>query len=202
MSALARVLPLLLPLPVFAGFSELTQELPLSYGQSSAVVVFATADGTSVTKAKPLCDCTKVRLEGNRLVAQVDTSTFDASVEKQIVATTSDGRRSTLTMRFEVPQAVLLSSPGLVWERGSAPAPQEFRIRIPKGSPVRALRSADLSGSDFDYSTKTVTPGREYVVTVVPKSTANKCLNRLVIRMDSSNPAPQFAQRILYIRVR
>ncbi len=195
------LLPLaLLALPAFAGFSSTTQELKLAYGQKTATVEFATDDGSRITKAKPLCDCTTLRVEGSRLIAQVDTSTFDASVDKQIDVTTSDGTHTTLTMRFIVPPAIELNTPSLVWERGSAPTPQEFRIRIPEGSPVRALREAGLSGDAFSYRASTISPGREYAITVTPKSTARRALNRLVIKMDSSSPL--FSQRILYIRVR
>ncbi len=198
----ALLLPLLAALPGFAGFApqQLVQPVKLDYGQKAVTVTFRTADSSSVTKATPLCDCTTVRLQGDALVAEVDTSTFDASVDKQIVVTTSDGQRSTLTMRFDVPQAVLISSPALVWERGGEPRPQQFRIRLPKGSPVRALLSADLSGDDFDYRAETITPGREYAITVTPKSTARRCMNRLVIKMDGSDP--RYTQRILYLRVR
>ncbi len=190
---------LLLPLPAFAGFAQTQQTVKLSYGQKAVTVVFETQDGSTVTKARPLCDCTTVKKEGTRLVAEVDTSDFDAPVDKQIEVTTSDGQKSTLTMRFDVPLAVIFSSPSLVWKKGSAPTPQVFRITLPEGSPVRGLRSADLSGEDFDYQTSTVRKGREYTVTVTPKSTDKRAFNRLVIKMEASDP--RFSQRILYLRV-
>ncbi len=203
MHAVLLFLPLFVAaLPAVAGFApeQQVQTLRLAYGQRSVRVVFQTADGSSVTRAKPDCDCTTLQWEGSRLVAVVDTSTFDAPVEKKVLATTSDGARTTLTMRFEVPQAVVISSPALLWERNAPPAPQVFRISLPQGSPVRALLSADLSGNDFDFETRTLSPGREYSITVTPKSTARRCLNRLVIKMDG--PAPLYHQRLLYLRVR
>ncbi len=202
--AAALLLPLLAAtLPAQAGFApqQLVQTVKLSYGQNAATVTFRTADGSSITKAKPLCDCTTVQLRGNTLVVQVNTSTFDAPVDKQIEVTTSDGARATLTMRFDVPQAVIISpAAALVWERNSAPTPQQFRIQLPKGSPIRALLSADLSGDDFDYHAETITPGREYAITVTPRSTARRSMNRLVIKMDGTDP--RYTQRILYLRVR
>ncbi len=200
----AALLLLLLPaaLPSLAAFapSRQVQQVKLTFGQRAVRVIFQTEDGTTVTRAKPDCDCTTVRLEGSRLVAMVDTSTFDAQVDKHIAVTTSDGQRCTLTMRFTVPQAVIINSPSLVWERGSSPAAQEFHIQLPQGSPIRALLSADLSGEDFDYSARTISPGREYAIRVTPKSTARRCMNRLVIKMDG--PDPRYTQRILYLRVR
>ncbi len=203
MNAVA-LLPLLvlLAVPAYAGFAapQQVQTVKLGYGQNTVAVAFQTADGSRITKARALCDCTSLSLEGTRLVATVDTSTFDAPVDKQVEVTTSDGQQATLTMRFEVPQAVIINTPALVWERNSPPTTQEFRLRLPKGSPVRALLSADLSGDDFNYSTRTISPGREYAIAVTPKSTARRRLNRLVIRMDG--PDPRYMQRILYLRVK
>ncbi len=197
------LLPFLLAaLPAMAGFApqQLAQTIKLRYGQNAITVIFHTADGSTVTKARPLCDCTRVRLEGTRLMAEVDTSTFDTSVDKQIDVTTSDGQRSTLTMHFDVPQAVHISSPSLIWEKGSEPQPQVLRLTIPKGSPVRALLSADLAGDAFDYRAETIAPGREYAITVTPRSTTRRSLNRLVINMDGSDP--RYTRRIVYLRVR
>ncbi len=193
---------LLCSLPALAGFApaQLLQTVHLAHGQNAATVVFCTTDGSTVEKARALCNCMTLRPEGTRLVAQVDTSTFDATVDKQIKVTTSDGQRTTLTMRFEVPQPIIITPTVLLWERGAAATPQEIRLSIPPGSPIRALLSADLSGDDFDYTTRTLTPGREYAISVAPRSTAGRRFNRLVIKMDG--PDPRYRQRILYLRVR
>ncbi len=202
MKVTALLLPLALALPALAGFTpeQSRQEVKLAYGQKSATLTFATTDGSTIKDAEPLCDCTELKLEGSRLVAVVDTSNFDATVDKQIKVKTSDGQKTTLTMHFIVPAAVEFNTPSLVWKKDAAPATQEFRIRIPQGSPVRGLISADLAGEDFSYDAKVVTPGREYRVIVTPKSTARRALNRLVIKMDAD--APQFRQRILYLQVK
>ena len=196
-SALALLLG---ALPALAGFAQPTQTVKLAYGQKRATLHFDTGDGTTITQARSLCDCTQLNYSGGRLVAEVDTSTFDTTVDKQIEATTSDGCKTMLTMRFDVPQAVTFSSPSLTWKRGDAPKAQTFRIRIPKGSPVRGLTSAGITGEDFDYRTETLERGREYRITVTPRSTAKRCLNRLVIKMDADDAL--YRQRILYLQVK
>ncbi len=185
--------------PVLAGFAETEQRVKLAPAQQAVTVVFRTVGGSVVTKVKPDCSCTTARIEGSRVVAEVDTSAFDGPTVKKMEVHTSDGKRTTLVMRFDVPQAIIISSPSLVWQRGASPAPQEFRIRLPKGSPIRALISADIAGDDFDYTPRTITPGREYAISVTPRSTARRCMNRLVLKMDAPTP---YAQRILYLRVR
>lgn len=186
-------------LPALAAFPQPQQSVKLAYSQQTAVVEFTT-DGPALTKAKPLCDCTTVTIQGNKLIATVDTSKFDQSVAKQIDATTADGKTTRLTMNFEVPPAIILSARSLVWQRGSAPAPQVLTITLPKGSPVTDIKEAGLSGDAFDYVPHKVKDGREYTVTVTPRSTDKPVLNRLVLTMVSTDP--RFARQIVYLQVK
>ncbi len=184
-------------LPLFAGFAQPTQSIALEYGQKETTVVFV-AD-CAVKKAKAHCDCTTLSVSGNTITAKVDTSLFDASVDKTISATTVDGKQTTLTMKFDVPQAVIFTPAALIWKVGEAPTPKVLRITVPQGSPVKALKQAGLEGEDFVYdAAKGKRPG-EYSVTVTPKSTAKRLRNRLVIKMESADP--RFSQRIIYLRV-
>ena len=186
-------------LPALAAFPQPQQSVKLAYSQQTAVVEFTT-DGPAVTKAKPLCDCTTVTIQGNKIIATVDTSKFDQSVAKQIDATTADGKTTRLTMNFEVPAAIILSARSLVWQRGSAPAPQVLTITLPKGSPVTDIKEAGLSGDAFDYVPHKVKDGREYTVTVTPRSTDKPALNRLVLTMVSTDP--RFTRQIIYLQVK
>lgn len=193
------LLPLLGALPLQAGFPQPVQQVTLTCGQKHATVVFET-DGTDIRKAKPLCDCTTTRFQGTRLTAEVDTSTFDTDTEKQIDATTADGKRTRLTMRFAVPPAIVLSARSLVWKQGASPAPQQLTITLPKGSPIQGIQDAGLSGDSFDFVPETVSRGREYRLTVTPKSTGKRCLERLVIKTGCTDP--RYAQRIIYLQVK
>lgn len=184
-------------MPLFAGFAQPTQSIALEYGQKETTVVFV-AD-CAVKKAKAHCDCTTLSVSGNTITAKVDTSLFDASVDKTISATTADGKQTTLTMKFDVPQAVIFTPAALIWKVGEASTPKVLRITVPQGSPVKALKQAGLEGEDFVYdAAKGKRPG-EYSVTVTPKSTAKRLRNRLVIKMESADP--RFSQRIIYLRV-
>lgn len=193
------LLPLLCTLPTLAAFKNTTQVVPLKFGQESVTIVFETT-GEEIDDAEPHCDCTKVQVKGTRLTAVVDTRTFDRDVEKTIAAETDDGEEVTLRMQFRVPQAMQLSARSLVWKRGAAPAPQVLRITLPKGSPITHIADAALSGDDFDYSPKVVKRGKEYSVTITPRSTAKAALNRLVLTTDS--PDPRYHRQIIYLQVR
>lgn len=189
---------LLTAVPALAGFSKTTQSVKLGYGQNEVKLVF-TAD-TDIRRAKPHCDCTEVDIEGNRLVATVDTSKFEGQVEKTIDATTADGKTTRLTMRFTVPPAVQLSARNLQWRVGAPATPQTLRITLPSGSPVRNVTEAALSGSDFDYDPRKGKRPGEFTVTVTPKSTARRVLNRLIIETDSADP--RFSRYIIYLQVK
>lgn len=193
------LLPLLCTLPAMAAFKSTTQVVPLKFGQESATIVFETT-GEKIDDAEPHCDCTKVQVKGTRLTAVVDTRTFDRDVEKTIAAETADGEEVTLRMQFRVPQAMQLSARSLVWKRGADPAPQVLRITLPKGSPITHIADAALSGDAFDYSPKVVKRGKEYSVTITPRSTAKAALNRLVLTTDSTDP--RYRRQIIYLQVK
>lgn len=193
------LLPLLCTLPAMAAFKSTTQVVPLKFGQESATIVFETT-GEEIDDAEPHCDCTKVQVKGTRLTAVVDTRTFDRDVEKTIAVETEDGEEVTLRMQFRVPQAMQLSARSLVWKRGAAPTPQVLRITLPQGSPITHIADAALSGEDFDYSPKVVKRGKEYSVSITPRSTAKAALNRLVLTTDSTDP--RYRRQIIYLQVK
>lgn len=198
-NALFPLLVLVAALPTFAGFRQPMQTVKLTCGQTRATVVFET-DGTGIRKTKPLCDCTKLQSAGTKLIAEVDTSTFDADTDKQIDVTTTDGLTTRLTMHFVVPPAIVLSARSLIWKKGTAPAPQVLTITLPEGSPIRAIKDAGLSGNNYDFEPETVSKGREYRLTVTPKDTAKGNLERLIIKTDCADK--RYAQRIIYLQVK
>ncbi|MBQ8900766.1 MAG: hypothetical protein IJY72_07410, partial [Akkermansia sp.] len=182
-----------------AGFQSTTQVVPLKFGQETATVVFETT-GEGIEDAEAHCTCTRLKLDGSKLTATVDTRTFDRDVEKTIAAETEDGKEVTLRMQFKVPQAIHLSARSLVWKRNSAPVPQVLRITLPKGSPITHIADAALSGDAFDYAPKVVKRGREYTVTITPRSTAKAALNRLVLTTDSADP--RYHRQIIYLQIK
>lgn len=185
--------------PAWANFANHLQQISLNYGQNNATVMFE-SQGVDISKVKSLCDCTTTAISGNTLTVHVDTSQFDQSVDKQIDVTTADGKKTRLTMRFIVPQAIILSARSLVWKRGDAPTPQVLRITIPKGSPVQDVTEAALSGEDFAFTPSKGKNKREFLVTVAPLNTSKKAFNRLIIKTSSQDP--RYAGLIVYLQVR
>ncbi len=181
-----------------AQFAQPALKYNLEYGQEWQNFTF-TAD-SPIKSAKPNCDCTTVRIDGNILVAQVNTIDFTEDTNRSIDVTMKDGRRCTIWVCFGVPQAVSFSTKTLLWERGAEATPQSIHIEIPKDSPVSKLKEAGLSGSDFTMSIETNPKKRTYDITITPVSTAKKCMNRLVIKTVTKDE--RSSQYILYLRVR
>ena len=193
----AALLPLLGCATAYAGFTHPLQQVSLSFGQKQATVTFEADD--LITESRSLCDCTRVTHQGTTLTAQVDVSDFAQSVQKQIEARTADGKTTRLTMDIRVPQAVELSARSLIWKRGGKTTPQQLRVNIPQGSPVKVLTRADLSGDAFTYTAKTMKEGSAYIVEVAPKSTDKPALNRLIIRTDRTDA--RYAGYIIYLSI-
>lgn len=181
-----------------AAFPHPVQEVQLAFGQKEADIAFE-AD-SPIRKAKPLCKCTTLSIQGAKLTAKIDVSDFaQALVEKEIEATTADGSTTRLIMRFHVPQAVQLSTRSLIWRQGAPARPKELRLHIPAGSPVHSLAEAAISGDAFDYTPRIVKAGAEYAVSITPRSTAHEALNRLILKTDSADP--RYAQYIIYLSI-
>lgn len=181
-----------------AQFAHPALKYNLQYGQEWQNFTF-TADGP-IASAKPNCDCTTVQIEGNILVAHVNTKDFTEDTQRSISVKMKDGRRCTIWVCFGIPQALTFSAKTLLWERGAAAAPQTIHIEIPKDSPVSKLKEAGLSGSDFTMDIKVNAKKRTYDITITPISTAKKRMNRLVIKTETKDE--RSSQYILYLRVK
>ena len=180
-----------------AGFNDAQKTIKLDYAQKQATVVFD-AD-CAITSAEPQCDCTKVKIEGKKLIAVVDTTQFPDSVSKTIEAKTADGKKTTLHMNFEVPVAVEFSPKVLIWKVGEKPVTKVVTITVPEGSPVKSLKGVGLEGEAFTYKAAKGSKKGEYTVSVTPVSTAKRVRNQMVIKMESDNPL--FRQRTVNVRV-
>lgn len=183
--ALLPLLPLA-TVPAAADFKTDTRTVKLDYLQNEVTVIFET-DGIGIEKVTPLCDCITAHIDGSRLIARVDSSKFSRDIDKQIDARTADGKTTRLTIRFSVPALYTVSSPSLVWQKGSERTPQVLRITIPKGSPVHNIERAELVGKGFDYEPRIIRRGREYTITVTPQTTDKPVLARLRLVTDCSD---------------
>lgn len=155
------------------------------------------SEPVTITRIKPHCECTKAAVEGGRdtvapgasgrLLLNIDTKTFTGTVMKDVSVTTSDGKTRRLTVAVSVPESITVTPKGLSWKQGGAATPKTVTITLAPNCPFH-LKQASLVGDAFHYDTHALVPNKRFSVTVTPKSTQNKIINRLLIVTDSSDP--------------
>lgn len=182
-------------------FDQTTRHERISPQQKTLQTAFSFRNAGSapvtITRVKPHCECTKASVEGGRttvppgasgrLLLDIDTKTFTGTVMKDVSVTTSDGQTRRLTVAVSVPESITVSPKGLSWKQGGAATPKTVAITLAPNCPF-GLKRASLVGDAFHYDTHVLTPNKRFTVTVTPKSTQNKVINRLLIETDSSDP--------------
>ena len=112
---------------------------------------------------------------------------YQGLVEKQMAARVRDdaGERDVvLTVAVEVPAVIAVEPGTLTWDVGAAPAPKEFTLKIIWPEKVN-IKTIECSREEFDITSRVVEDGREYRITVTPKTTAQPLLGLVQFRTDS-----------------
>jgi hypothetical protein len=112
---------------------------------------------------------------------------YQGLVEKQMAARVRDdaGERDVvLTVAVEVPTVITVEPGTLTWDVGAAPDAKEFTLRITWPEKVN-LKSIECSREEFDITSRVIEDGKEYRITVTPKTTAQPLLGLVQFRTDS-----------------
>jgi hypothetical protein len=85
----------------------------------------------------------------------------------------------------EKQMAARVVEPGtLTWDVGTARDPKEFTLKITWPDKVN-LKSIECSREEFDITSRVIEDGKEYRITVTPKTTAQPLLGLVQFRTDS-----------------
>ncbi|MBE7495414.1 MAG: DUF1573 domain-containing protein [Verrucomicrobiaceae bacterium] len=124
--------------------------------------------------------------------AEFKVSTFVGRHEKMVLVSTDDPKQPEWQIQFvlDVPAVVDIEPKTLQWWVGDEPVEKSATVKINGDMPMKLLKITATRES-VDFSFKEVTPGREYVVTVKPKSTSEVTLGALKIETDSKIPKYQ-----------
>jgi hypothetical protein len=146
-----------------------------------------------ILRVKPSCDCTVASLEKDT-VAPGSAGTIKVTFNlgnrrgteiKTIAILTDDHTHSDTVLRLvaTIPELMRLEPALVFWRIGEKPEPKQITIHAASSIPI-----PDITVSSTDPSFKTelrsVTEGREYIVTVTPKSTATS--SKTEIQLTSS----------------
>lgn len=199
-----KVLPLLalLLLPTFAGAAmrldgDHVDVKPKPEDESISVTFTFRNDGNKPVRILHLesaCSCLSASLDtavyqpGQKGTgkAEFKVSSFTGQQEKTISVTTDDPAQPEWVVPFivDVPVVVDIDPKMVQWWIGEPPAPKEMTIKMTGKEPMK-LVSVTSTRENMSYTSREVKPGREYVLTLTPKTTAEVMIGALKLETDS-----------------
>jgi hypothetical protein len=141
------------------------------------------------------CSCLSASLDkaiyqpGEKGVGKADfsLSSFSGRFEKTLHVATDDPaqREWIITFAIEVPELISITPRTVEWNVGDEPLPKTARVRINEGANI-AITSMVSTREAMEFSWKEISPGKEYEVTLKPRSTAEVLLGALKMETNSS----------------
>ena len=124
--------------------------------------------------------------------AEFKVSTFVGKQEKTITVTTDDPKQPewVITFIMEVPAVVDIEPKMVQWWVGEALSAKEVTVKM-TGDQAMTIKNITSTRENVTFSFKEKKPGREYVITVTPKTTADVMIGALKIETDSKIPKYQ-----------
>lgn len=124
--------------------------------------------------------------------AEFKVSTFVGRHEKLITALTDDPQQKewVITFILDIPAVVEIEPKTMQWWVGDEPVEKTTKVTMNAGTPM-TIKNITATRDNVEFSWKEITPGREYLVTVKPKSTKDVTLGALKIETDSTIPKYQ-----------
>lgn len=124
--------------------------------------------------------------------AEFKVSTFVGRHEKLITALLDDPAQKewVITFILDIPAVVDIEPKTLQWWTGEEPVEKTTMVRMNADTPMK-ITNITATRENVEFSWKEIKPGREYLVTVKPKTTKDVTLGALKIETDSAIPKYQ-----------
>lgn len=119
-------------------------------------------------------------------------STFVGKQEKAITITTDDPMQPEWVVTFimDVPAVVDIDPKMVQWWVDEKPSTKEVTVKMTGPDPM-TIKGITSTRENVTFSFKEKKPGREYVISVTPKTTADVMIGALKIETDSKIPKYQ-----------
>ncbi|MES2595075.1 MAG: DUF1573 domain-containing protein [Verrucomicrobiota bacterium] len=153
-----------------------------------------------VLKIDSACSCLNASLDkavyqpGEKGVgkAEFKLSSFTGRHEKSVHVQTDDPQQTewVITFMIEIPEIVKIEPKTLQWWIGDPLEAKTSKVTITGEDPMKILNITSTR-EQVEFSWKEITPGKEYEVTVKPRSTTEVMLGALKIETDSKIPKYQ-----------
>lgn len=124
--------------------------------------------------------------------AEFKVGSFVGRHEKFIVISTDDPDQTEWVVTFvlDVPEVIQIEPRTLQWWLNDSPDQKETTVKMVGKDPMK-ITNVSVTKDTVEFSWKEIVPGREYRVTVKPKSTKEVSLGALKIETDSKIPKYQ-----------
>ncbi len=217
-----------LPLPVFAFLAALSAaacagiefektELHLKAKADDAEIAAdfkfkITGDKpVKITDINPTCSCLKAETKDGRtefkpgeegvLQSVFQLGSFEGVVGKQILVSTDNPAQNELTLmvKVEIPLIYKAEPESLTWELNEEPKAKTIKISI-VGEKDIAVTGLVSSREGMAAEVKELKKGREYEISLTPRSTAESMLG--FVRAETDAPYPRHKKKLLFFNIK
>lgn len=182
----------------------------------SVPYTFTNTSGKDVTIARwdSACSCLNARIKGGKMtykpgekgeiVVDFELGSFSGHQVKTVLLWTTvdpaEKPSTVLSVGITIPEWFKVT-PGttIFWEKGAAAEARAFSILVTSGRPLH-ITGHSGTNANFPYRLETIREGREYRLTVTPKSTAAPAVGMIVLRTDADTP--RYKSQRVFVGVR
>lgn len=132
--------------------------------------------------------------------AEFKVGSFVGEHEKIIKITTDDPAQQTWEVPFllSIPEVVSIEPKNVQWWVGEDASPKPIMVKM-TGEEGMKITNITSTRESVSFAWKEVSPGREYLVTVTPKTTADVVIGALKIETDSK--VPKYARQLAFFSI-
>ena len=181
--------------------------------QTKASFKFKVTGGKAVKimEIETYCSCLKAETKDGRMEFKdgeegiIETAfllgTFEGEAAKQVVVTTDDPAQPeiTLTVKVTIPAVYKVEPESVAWDVGEEAKAKKIKFTILDEKPI-AVTGLVSSRENMNAEVKEVKKGREYEITLTPKTTAEPMLG--VLRVETDAPYARYQKKLLFFNVK
>ena len=202
--------------PLLAGLefekTEIAHTAKHSDTEVSGEFKFKVTGGKTVkiTDIATYCSCLKAHAKDGRTEFKdgeegvIETAfllgTFEGEVSKQVAVQTDDPAQPeiTLAVKVTIPQIYKLEPESLKWEVGEEAKAKTMKFTVVDDHAI-AVTGIVSSRDNMLAEVKEIKKGREYSLTLTPKTTAEPMIG--VVRVETDAPYDRFKKRLVFFNV-
>ena len=180
--------------------------------QVAAEFKFKVTGGKTVkiTNIATYCSCLKAKAKDGRTEFKdgdegvIETAfllgTFEGEVSKQVAVQTDDPAEPEiiLAVKVMIPPVFKVEPESLRWELGGEATPKTMKFTVVDKADI-AVTGLVSSRENMLAEVKEIKKGREYAITLTPKTTAEPMIG--VLRVETDAPYDRFKKRLLFFNV-